>query len=210
MPNRISSRRASSEWGGAFRLSCRGPAFSAAPGSPEPISFWNCIARYTSYATTPAAVPNIATPAAISNHFSANMTCSFLSRRALRFTKRVQCKSRARTPCFPDSQIPLVLGIPVSNGPRVSEPYAASRRLFPCCRLATNRIGWTLRPEAGLLVAGISRNRPRNPIQVIQSANRNESSARLDHHRSTHEGLHRGPRFPRGKKWHDARQFSGR
>src|SRR5579863_3409632 len=55
------------------------PAFSAAPGSPERISFWNCIARYTSYATTPAAVPNIATPAAISNHFSANMTFSFRS-----------------------------------------------------------------------------------------------------------------------------------
>src|SRR5665213_1508979 len=55
------------------RVLAGGTQFRPPPDSPEPISLWNCSARYTSYATTTAAEPNIATLAAISSHFIANL-----------------------------------------------------------------------------------------------------------------------------------------
>ena len=169
----------------------RVPAFSAAPGSPEPISFWNCIARYTSYATTPAAVPNIAMPAAISNHFSANMTCSFLPLPLSSCESARPERSRVRTHSRPAAT-------------SLTRRRAADSL---CCPFANEPDGLN---DLWRLVTGISRNRPCSPSQVMHSASRNESSAPSITIAPLMKVSIAGPRFPRGKKWHEARQFARR
>ena len=61
---------------------------------------------------------------------------------------------------------------------------------------------------AGLLMIGISRNRPRSPSQVMHSASRSVSSATPTTIAPLMKVSITGPRFLRRKKWHETRHFA--